>query len=283
MTDYSNGKIYVLRNSIDDSIFYVGSTTLDLENRLYYHLWESSNEKRNTNVYVHMRKIGQQCYIENYADFACSSPDELHRKEGEVVKVLKEQGVILTNMVIPGRSKQEHYYDNHEEMLKIAKEYREKNKEKLSQVLKCKECDGEYTYYNMGAHKKSASHRKAIGLEPLTFDCECGAKDLDILNKHHHVKTLQHLKFLGKEAEFVHKDLGKYTCECGSEIVNVPDKIKRHKAGPKHKFLMLPEDERNQILKEKEKIRKEKYNATQNRCYHQRMAKKKEQEDEEDS
>jgi hypothetical protein len=234
-----------------------------------------------TLVYQYIYNNSIDFYIELYEDFPCESRIDLYFQEGLVIKDFKSKGINLMNMVIPGRTRQEYYYDNQEYILEKVREYQIKNYEKLTALTTCSDCQGTYTYWNWGSHKKSASHRKAIGLEPLTFDCECGAKGLDILNKHHHLKTYNHLKYLGRESEYVNQEKpGMYKCACGSEIWNQPSKIKRHEAGDKHKFLMLPEDERNRIMAEKQRIRKEKYNETQNRCYHARQAMKKQPEEE---
>ena len=63
--DYTNGKIYCVRNHLDDDI-YVGSTTQALSKRMAKHRENRFNPKNiNLNFYQKMNKLGEEnFYIE---------------------------------------------------------------------------------------------------------------------------------------------------------------------------------------------------------------------------
>ena len=63
--DYKNGKIYCIRNNIDDDI-YIGSTTQSLSKRLAKHRADSMNKKTmHIKLYVKMHEHGlDKFYIE---------------------------------------------------------------------------------------------------------------------------------------------------------------------------------------------------------------------------
>jgi hypothetical protein len=267
MSDYSEAKIYFLKEAKDDQIFYVGHTTMSLEERLYFHKY---CVEKGSELMVHQYIIINDVdfYIDLHQDYPCETKSEIEAFEGEVIRDLKSQGIKLMNKNIPGRTMQEWYYDNHEDNLRKAKEYREKHHDRLTAVHQCQECDGTFTYWQSYHHKRSPKHRLAIGLEPLTFDCECGAKALDVNNKHHHLKTLRHLKFYGRESEYVHQEKpGEYTCACGTVLWNNEHKIKRHEKSATHKFFLLPQEEKDKIITAKAKAKSERRKKYQNEWY----------------
>ena len=77
---YQNGKIYCIRNTIDDDI-YVGSTTQLLSERMCLH---RSKVKANLHhkLYLKMYKFGlDKFYIELIENCPCSSKEELRKSE----------------------------------------------------------------------------------------------------------------------------------------------------------------------------------------------------------
>ena len=98
--DYNNGKIYCIRNMIDDDI-YVGSTTQPLSKRMVWHRQTLLRDDRNnTMLYQKMKQHGiDTFYIELLVEHPCDNLEQLRQKEGEYIR-----NVGNLNMYIAGRS-----------------------------------------------------------------------------------------------------------------------------------------------------------------------------------
>jgi hypothetical protein len=131
--NYQNGKIYCIRNSIDDDI-YVGSTTQPLSKRMAWHRQSSTQQKKkHYKLYQKMNNIGiDHFYIELYEQYPCQSKEELFRKEGETMRELKP----VLNNKIQGRTLEEWLEDNKEYLEKDRKERYAKNRDKILEYKK---------------------------------------------------------------------------------------------------------------------------------------------------
>jgi len=89
MIDYNNGKIYLLKYRNDDSLFYVGCSTQQLNKRLQQH--RRNYYSRNYYLYKKMRDTNDinNWYIELYLNYPCSCKYELEAKEKEIIELLK--------------------------------------------------------------------------------------------------------------------------------------------------------------------------------------------------
>jgi group I intron endonuclease len=85
--DYKNGKIYCIRNNIDDDL-YVGSTTQPLCKRMAKHREATRNEvKVHRNLYVKMLEHGlEHFYIELIEDCPCETLEQLRKREGHYIR-----------------------------------------------------------------------------------------------------------------------------------------------------------------------------------------------------
>ena len=131
--DYKNGKIYCIRNHINDKI-YVGSTCQSLSKRMAYHRDDCMKSNRNTLIYNMMRDLGRDnFYIELIEEYPCENSNQLTRREGELMRELKAS----LNQVIAGRTRGEYKIDNHDKIKKTKaisdKKYAEKNKERIKE------------------------------------------------------------------------------------------------------------------------------------------------------
>ena len=126
--DYQNGKIYTIRNHIDDEV-YVGSTCQPLSKRMAVHRDDMKREtKCDRKVYKHMNELGiNNFYIELYEKYPCNNCEELTKREGQIIR---EIGTL--NIKIEGRTIQEYREDNKDKN----KAYREANKETISEQKK---------------------------------------------------------------------------------------------------------------------------------------------------
>ena len=132
--DYKNGKIYCIRNHINDKI-YVGSTCQSLSKRMAYHRQDCMKSNRyNTLIYKMMSDLGRDnFYIELIEEYPCENSNQLTRREGELMRDLKAS----LNQVIAGRTPEEYKKNNYEKIKKTKaisdKKYAEKNKERIKE------------------------------------------------------------------------------------------------------------------------------------------------------
>ena len=166
--DYQNGKIYCIRNSINDEI-YVGSTTQRLSKRFSKH--KSDMKVLSGKLYQKMNNVGiENFYIELIENYPCNSKEELNKREGEYIR---KMGTL--NYQVSGRTRQEYREENREKEQLRHKVYYANNKEKeLERVKKYKENNVEkekerWKKYN-DEHKE---YRKQMRSEII--ECECGA------------------------------------------------------------------------------------------------------------
>ena len=105
MVDYTKGKIYQIKNTIDDDV-YVGSTTNTLEGRMKGHKASAQYTKckQHYKLYSKMNEYGfDKFFIELIEEYPCSSKLELGAREGHWIK---ERGTL--NKIMQGRTKQEY-------------------------------------------------------------------------------------------------------------------------------------------------------------------------------
>ena len=102
--DYQNGKIYCIRSNQTDDVYY-GSTTQPLYKRLSSHknkfkMWKTQNHHFITSFEILKY---DDAYIELVENFPCNSIEELHKREGEIIRANE-----CVNKRIAGRNKKEY-------------------------------------------------------------------------------------------------------------------------------------------------------------------------------
>ena len=166
MTDkYQNGKIYAIRNYIDNDV-YVGSTTYPLSKRMSEHRIQMKNHPDRI-LYRKMNELGsEQFYIELVEQFPCDNSEQLHKKEG---KYIKKFGTL--NSQIAGRNNKEYQ-----------KQYRKDNLEQLrakqNERHDCP-CGGKFTRSNKAYHFKSKKHQEYISSQSTTANNTDSGSDSD--------------------------------------------------------------------------------------------------------
>ena len=131
MVNYQNGKIYTIRCRTDDTLIYVGSTT---EKRLSARWGKHKASKRNSMyqyIQNHFHGDWSNWYIELYENYPCENIEELNRREGEI-----QREIATINKCIAGRTKQEYYYENKDQILEKMKNYQLLNKEQIRENSK---------------------------------------------------------------------------------------------------------------------------------------------------
>ena len=125
-----NGKIYIIRNSIND-LTYVGSTCQTLAQRMAEHR-NGINKKgaQHYKLYQAMSELGKDAfYIELIEDYPCQTRGELLKKEGEQIREYQSK----LNKIVSGRNWKEYYNENRQSRLEHSKEYNEKNKTQIKE------------------------------------------------------------------------------------------------------------------------------------------------------
>ncbi len=162
MPDYSKGKIYTIRFTDNIEVVYIGSTIQPLTVRFGGH-----KRTKHSSVYQYIQDNyngeWNNCYIELYEDFICDSKEQLNKKEGEIIRIFKNENYIVLNKMIAGRTYKEYCREEHEKL----NEYRKLNVERK------KEYDKEYRKLNAEKiqerkreyNKKNAEKIKAYNQE----------------------------------------------------------------------------------------------------------------------
>ena len=128
--DYSKGKIYIIRNSMND-MTYIGSTCQTLAQRMAQHRRGMTiKQLQHLKLYQAMREMGKEkFYIELIENYPCQSQDELFKKEGERIREYKSE----FNKFISGRDAKAYYHENKQSKLDYQKQYQQKNKDLIKE------------------------------------------------------------------------------------------------------------------------------------------------------
>ena len=185
--DYKNGKIYTIR-SFETDKYYIGSTTQSLSKRLSKHKNDYKvylNGKFNNITSFEIIKY-DDCYIELLEAYPCKSKDELTKREGELIRLHKND---IVNKRIEQRTKKQYQQDNKEKIAEHKKQYRQDNKDKIkarkSQRCIC-ECGLEINYDHKSRHIKTKLHQSymnnqnqfKLSQQDFNFIFECDSKML---------------------------------------------------------------------------------------------------------
>jgi hypothetical protein len=188
MPDYSKGKIYTIRCRNDDTLIYVGSTIQPLSKRWGGHKVDSLRYT-NMPLYKTINNDWDNWYIELYENISCENKEQLHKREGEVIR-----DIGTLNLCIAGRSGKEWYKENTEKRKMYREKYRQENpdyfklyhkenadtiQQKKKQYYqknadKLKEYQQEYKKNNAEKIQKWKQDNKNKLKEQ--FKCECGGQ-----------------------------------------------------------------------------------------------------------
>ena len=152
MPDYQQGKIYKIVSDSTDKI-YIGSTTQPLYKRLINHKSDFLNN-RNKCKSNELLKLGE-IRIELIENFPSEHKQQLGAREGYYMKLYKD---ICINKCIAGRTHKEYYQEHKETLLTKATEYRESNKDKIS--------DSQKNWYQRNKEKVLAQRAEFRKLNP---------------------------------------------------------------------------------------------------------------------
>src|SRR3990167_8898674 len=132
MVNYSNSKIYTIRSYSTDMV-YIGSTTQSLSVRMAEHRCDYKRYlagKFNNVTSFEIVKF-DDAYIELLEDYPCNSTEQLHKREGELIRNTK-----CVNKNIAGQGKKEYWEAHTEQKKAYDKQYYNDHREQRSSYNK---------------------------------------------------------------------------------------------------------------------------------------------------
>ena len=189
MPNYQDGQIYTIRCRTDNTLIYVGSSTMTLSRRLAYHRITGKTSK--TAFYTCVNGKWDDWYIELYEVYPCENKQELCKREGEIIR---EIGTL--NSKISGRTDKEWQLDNPDKVKLKAQRYYQNNPDKIKLAnQKCHQKHREERLevsrqYNIDNNEKRKEykkkyreeHKEEISAKRIAYYHEVQSKNKEYLN-----------------------------------------------------------------------------------------------------
>ena len=194
MPNYQDGQIYTIRCRSDNTLIYVGSTTMTLARRIAYHRGRGKIDK--TKFYNCVNNNWDDWYIELYEVFPCENKQELCKREGEIIREIgtlnsKISGITQAESDKLSREKHKEqrkeaakiYVEEHKEEIKLArKKYHENHREERLEASRIYQ----QTHREELLEKKKKyreEHKEEISAYRKAYYHEIQSKDKDAINK----------------------------------------------------------------------------------------------------
>jgi hypothetical protein len=176
MPNYQDGKIYTIRCRTDNTLIYVGSTTMTLPRRIAEHRYASVSNN-NRKLYQSVNNDWENWYIELYEVFPCENKQELNKREGEIIR---EIGTL--NCEIAGRTNKEWKQENPDKLKLNAQRYYQNHREGRLEVSR------QYNINNNEARKEykkkyREEHKAEISAKRIEYYKEVQSKDKEYINQ----------------------------------------------------------------------------------------------------
>ncbi len=153
---------YKITSANTDKV-YVGSTEKDINSRLQIH-----------ETHYRLFKDGKFNYVTSFEILECKDY-KIELLENKICEGKEERNMVeckyiintpnTVNKYLPGRTREQYYNDNKEDIEEYQRQYRQDNKEELYQKAKQKfncQCGGKYTKTHKARHDKSQKHQTFI-------------------------------------------------------------------------------------------------------------------------
>ena len=211
MPNYQDGQIYTIRCRSDNTLIYVGSTTMTLARRIAYHRQVGKTIK--TKFYTSVNNNWDDWYIELYEVYPCENKQELCKREGEIIREIgtlnsKISGITQAESDKLSREKHKEqrkeaakiYVEEHKEEIKLArKKYHENHREERLEASRIYQ----QTHREEILEKKKKfreEHKEEISAKRKEYYREVQSKDKDTINKK---QNENRAKRLAKKAEAI--------------------------------------------------------------------------------
>lgn len=189
---YQNGKIYTIRHPETDK-FYIGSTCKTLKARFNNHKNNYKNETLEEASKVLFNLGCDDCYIELLENYSCNTKKELHKREGDLMRLYKDN---IVNINIAGRTQKEYVEDNKEWYKDYYKQYRTDNIKKISNYMKEYHKDNKEVILKRVKEYSELNKEKIEARTSVNYNCECGSI-VSYKHKSRHIKgSKKHLEFI---------------------------------------------------------------------------------------
>jgi hypothetical protein len=194
MPNYQDGQIYTIRCRSDNTLIYVGSTTMTLARRIAYHRQVGKTIK--TKFYTSVNNNWDDWYIELHEVYPCENKQELCKREGEIIReigTLNSKISGITQVESDKLSREKHkeerkearkiYVEEHKEEIALAhKIYHQNHREERLEASR------QYNINNNEARKEykkkyREEHKAEISAYRKSYYHEVQSTDKDAINK----------------------------------------------------------------------------------------------------
>lgn len=208
MASYQNAVVYAIRSHQTDK-FYIGSTRTPMYKRMSQHRrnykqWCSDNTQKYVSSYEIVKY--DDAYIELIEECPCENAAQLHKKEGEHIRLNHDMCV---NIVIAGRKWDDYYKDNKEHRIANSKAYVETHKEETKSYQR----------------QYRETHKKDINLQYKIYK-ESHKEQIQAMRKAHYEAHKEESKIYRES----HKEQRKASREANRERENQLQRERRAKA-----------------------------------------------------
>jgi group I intron endonuclease len=223
--DYKNGKIYVIRNHINEKV-YVGATTQSLSKRFGEHKRDYKRDY-NYKIYKAFLEYGiDKFYIELVENYPCENKEQLNAREGYYIRQFDSYNNGY-NGQIEGRTIKEYYNENKAHILQNKKEYYEDNKDKIKQYREeNKDKIKQYYEENKGKIKEYKKEYRQRNIDKIKQYYE---DNKDKIKQYYEDNKDKIKQYYQKNKDEINE---KITCECGVELTK--QNLSRHTKSKKH-------------------------------------------------
>jgi len=177
MPNYQDAMIYTIRSLSREDLIYIGSTCQPLSKRFHGHKHSSSRCSSRQIIDLN------DSYIELYENFPCDSKNELHKREGEIIRLLD-----CVNKRVAGRDRKQYLVDNKIKLQNQMKQYC------LNNIIHKQSYDKQYRDDNKikkqnqmkqyrDDNKNKLQNQMKQYCDNLRRECVCGGKYIDIPSK----------------------------------------------------------------------------------------------------
>ena len=181
--EFQNGKIYTIR-SFQTEKYYIGSTNhKTLSQRLSKHKSKYREWLKDKKKYITSFEILKydDYYIELLELYPCNLKAELHKREGEMIRLHKDS---LVNKFVPCRTAKEYKIDNKEKIKDYKAIYRIENKQNIKNYQAI--YDSSYRIENK---------KKIRDYKTQPYHCECG-RIIQLDHKAQHNRSNKHIDLI---------------------------------------------------------------------------------------
>ena len=204
--NYQNGKIYCIRNNVDNDL-YIGSSCQPLSKRMAWHRCNrNAKKKQNMRIYQKMNELEvEHFYIELIEEYPCNTVEQLRKREGELIRDLKP----VLNKRIEGRTMKEYYNENKDIIIEKSKQRYNENKDAIGEYRK------QYRQNNKEKIKQQDRNKYEKHIDKIRE-----RREKYYENNKEYLLSRDKKRYENNKEEILKKQSQKNECECGGCFTN---------------------------------------------------------------